>query len=132
METLENEKKQPTFTALATFKMKDVFKRGFELKSMPSIERKTLNNGETAECLWLPEGFSKEYPQLRFAWLSPRSSELQRSEHIQPKDEFATRTVLTIQRNEDNGSIGATVTLEGMQKGETMAATAVLEDWANA
>lgn len=129
MEILETKKDQPTFTALATFKMKDVFKRGFELKSMPSIENRTLNNGEHAECLWLPEGFSKEYPQVRFAWMSPRSSECQRSEHIKPTDEFITRTILTIQRNDATGTIGATVTLEGMQKGATMAATADLADW---
>lgn len=127
-----NEKKVTEFQALSTMKTLDVFKRGFELKSMPCIEKRELpNHGGTAEVLWLPTGFSKEYPQVRFAWLSPRASELQRNENIKPTDEFVTRTILTIQKNLDNNSIGATITLEGMQKGATMAATASLDDWAN-
>ena len=126
---LNNEEKTTEFQALSTMKMLDVFKRGRDLKSMPSIEKRELKDGSHAECLWLPDGFSKEYPQVRFAWLSPRSSELQRNENIKPTDEFVTRTILTIQKNLDNGSIGATVTLEGMQRGETMTATASLDDW---
>lgn len=118
-------KQQPMFEAVAQWPIAEVYKRGKALKSMPALETVQLKDGSSGEVLWLPEGFSKEHPTVRFAWLSPRSRELQRTaDGVLPTDEFAQKTVLTIQRNTETGAYGATVTLVGMQRGATAVAAA--------
>lgn len=130
MEKIEiNNNATPEFEAVATFKTADVYKRGAQLHSMPAIETVDLKDGTKGEVMWLPEGFDPKHPTVRFAWLSPRSRELQRTASgVKPTDEFAQRTVLTIQKNLANNSYGATITLEGMQKGATAVAAAEA-DW---
>lgn len=116
---------QLQFEAVAQYPIAEVYKRGKALHSMPAIETVDLKDGTKGEIMWLPEGFDKEHPTVRFAWLSPRSRELQRTPTgVLPTDEFAKQTVLTIQRNLSNGSYGATVTLVGMQRGATAVAAA--------
>ena len=96
---------------------KDVYLRGKALKSMPAIEEIKLKDGKDAMILWLPVGFDPKYPTVRFAWLSPRSQELQRTPTgVLPDDEFVNRTVLSIQKNLNTGSYGATITFVELQR----------------
>lgn len=125
-EEMKVKSNEPQFEAVAQFKIAEVYRRGKALNSMPAIEEVNLKDGTKGQILWLPEGFSKEYPTVRFAWLSPRAKELQRTPTgVLPTDEFAQRTVLTIQKNLENNTYGATVTLEGMQRGATAVAASV-------
>ena len=63
----------------------------------------------------LPEGFEPRYPTIRSAWVSQASRELQRTPTgVLLTDEFVERTVLTIQKNPNNNSYSAIITLVGM------------------
>ena len=103
---------EPQFEVVMQMPTKDVYLRGKTLNSMPAIEKVKLRNGADGEIMWLPEGFEPKYPTVRFAWLSPRSQELQRTPTgVLPDDEFVNWTVLSIQKNLRNGSYGATITV---------------------
>ena len=100
------------FKVVLQMPLKDVYYRGRDLHSMPALE--VVKDGEV---LWLPEGFAPEYPTVRYAWLSPRSRELQRTPTgVLPTDEFVNRTVLTIKKNLRNGLYVATITLADIQQ----------------
>ena len=126
---VNNSNKQQMFEAVAQMPIADVYRRGKALGSMPALETVQLKDGSNGEVLWLPKGFDAEHPTVRFAWLSPRSRELQRTATgVLPTDEFAQKTVLTIQRNTETGQFGATVTLQGMVQGAT-AVVASADAW---
>lgn len=115
---------QAQFEAVSQMPTAEVYKFGAKNHDMPALEEVTLKDGTKGEILWLPKGVSN-HPEVRFAWLSPRSRELQRTATgVLPTDEFAQKTVLTVQRNIATGSYGATITLQGMVKGATAVAAA--------
>lgn len=128
MEEINIKKEQPKFEAVMQMPTGDVYKFGAQHDDMPALEVVDLKDGTKGEIMWLPKGVSN-HPEVRFAWLSPRSRELQRTASgVKPTDEFAQRTVLTIQKNLETGSYGATITLVGMQRSAT-AVAAAKSDW---
>lgn len=119
-----NNSNAPQFEQVSRMSTAEVYRFGAQHHDMPAIESIKLKDGTTGEVLWLPKGIS-EHPEVRFAWLSPRSRELQRTPSgVLPTDQFAQETVLTVQRNVETGQYGATITLQGMVKGATAVAAA--------
>ena len=125
---IKKEQQQPRFESVAQMSTVDVYKFGAQHDDMPAIESVDLKDGTKGEIMWLPKGVTS-HPEVRFAWLSPRSRELQRTATgVKPTDEFAKQTVLTIQKNLETGSYGATITLVGMQRSAS-AVAAAKSDW---
>ena len=118
----------PQFEVVMRMPTKDVYLRGVELNSMPALE-KIHRDGSDYVIMWLPEGFDSKYPTVRFAWLSPRSQKLQRTPTgVLPTDEFVIRTELSIQKNLNDGSYGATITVVSIQR-TSRAVAADLSVW---
>lgn len=94
---------------------RDVYLRCKALNSMPILQKVNLKDGRDGEIMRLPEGFEPRYPTIRSAWVSQASRELQRTPTgVLLTDEFVERTVLTIQKNPNNNSYSAIITLVGM------------------
>ena len=118
----------PQFEVVMRMPTKDVYLRGVELNSMPALE-KVHRDGSDYVIMWLPEGFDSKYPTVRFAWLSPRSQRLQHTPTgVLPTDEFVNRTELSIQKNLNDGSYGATITVVSIQR-TSRAVAADLSVW---